>query len=775
MSDTRLRISQLPTTITAFRTGDVIAVDGPSGTAKMPKDSLLAITESNAWKGKNVQALGVTDLSTLTGGLYAIPLGYMSSITDLPDYTFTSSAYMIVALTNATPTYIQSIITIDGIAFRRVVSNGVAQTWKAEVDCVFNVNKYKNDTNAYTLAQALSAVPSISRRLGFIIAFRKAVGDERIYIYTAGSVVDANWNNPANWQEILFVSRIENNVQTMGVTSLATISDVGFYRIPSAYLASITDKPSGAPAMSCALRVEKLNDTAVVQFLTFGDFEKFIRIVNNGVAQAWYVDDVYHGPISSLGYTTFAQCSKEGFYWATSTDLSSITDKPSGLSGTSCCLRVSIANNSYLLQVLETLDGRVYRRRSTISSPYTSDSWVMDVGENSVQSLGITSLATIGSVGFYRIPTAYLPSLTDLPSDSPVMSCALRVEKLNDTAVVQFLTFGNLKKYVRVVVGGVAQTWYSDSISADNVQSMGITSLATISDVGFYQVPLAYMSSITDLPPYSPSVSASLFVEKANASAVIQTLTFTDLQSWSRVVSGGVSQGWYKNISPSVSTRTRFIAMGDSITEGYWAADDGTLQPPTSLNWPYYVGLINNWSVTNAGAGGSGYVHNGTVPPRNKNAVGMVNDVDFSNYDIVSFAWGVNDWHYECNIGDLSTSTLNDGTMVGNMRYCVEKVLTDNPKCKIVVILPFNSSMFGGDFDSNWGLGTSLPTSGTLQNVIDKIKSVCEYYGLQMIDSVNNSVVNRFNIEDYFPDGLHPAEDGYLQIARCYAKQMMFG
>ena len=41
-------INNLPTTITSFRTGDVIAVDGPSGAAKMPKDALLELTAQNA-------------------------------------------------------------------------------------------------------------------------------------------------------------------------------------------------------------------------------------------------------------------------------------------------------------------------------------------------------------------------------------------------------------------------------------------------------------------------------------------------------------------------------------------------------------------------------------------------------------------------------------------------------------------------------------------------------------------------------------------------------
>lgn len=44
------KIKSLSTTITAFRTGDVIPVDGPSGTAKMSKDSLFAETTLAASK-----------------------------------------------------------------------------------------------------------------------------------------------------------------------------------------------------------------------------------------------------------------------------------------------------------------------------------------------------------------------------------------------------------------------------------------------------------------------------------------------------------------------------------------------------------------------------------------------------------------------------------------------------------------------------------------------------------------------------------------------------
>lgn len=218
--------------------------------------------------------------------------------------------------------------------------------------------------------------------------------------------------------------------------------------------------------------------------------------------------------------------------------------------------------------------------------------------------------------------------------------------------------------------------------------------------------------------------------------------------------------------------RTRWFALGDSITQGFYSKD-GKLIGITTYNYTYYVGIINNYEVTNYGVGGSGYVHNATVDDK-LNAKDKVDTIDFSECDLATLAWGVNDWHYNCKIGDISSSTKGDGTMVGNMIYCIEKILTDNPKCKIVVILPQNASAFGGDIESNWGLGTSLETSGTLQNVIDAQISVCEYYGIQYIDQTKSGIVNRFNIKSLLPDGLHPAEDGYINMAKYISKQIQY-
>lgn len=69
------RIKDWATSITAFRTDDVIPVDGPSGTAKMPKDSLLQITANYA-VNKGIAAKAATT-GTITDLNLVVIEGYI--------------------------------------------------------------------------------------------------------------------------------------------------------------------------------------------------------------------------------------------------------------------------------------------------------------------------------------------------------------------------------------------------------------------------------------------------------------------------------------------------------------------------------------------------------------------------------------------------------------------------------------------------------------------------------------------------------------------------
>jgi len=66
------RIKDWATSITAFRTGDVIPVDGPSGTAKMSKDDLLAVTAENALGSIHSLSDTATEADLVSGNFLAI-------------------------------------------------------------------------------------------------------------------------------------------------------------------------------------------------------------------------------------------------------------------------------------------------------------------------------------------------------------------------------------------------------------------------------------------------------------------------------------------------------------------------------------------------------------------------------------------------------------------------------------------------------------------------------------------------------------------------------
>ena len=106
-------VHNLATTITAFRTGDVIPVDGPSGTAKMSKDALLKETAENALAGNIAPAFDPTRTSEnpyLTGDI-VIYQGKLR-IFKQPHYGAWNGAHVAMSgrdLVNAYKIYMESI------------------------------------------------------------------------------------------------------------------------------------------------------------------------------------------------------------------------------------------------------------------------------------------------------------------------------------------------------------------------------------------------------------------------------------------------------------------------------------------------------------------------------------------------------------------------------------------------------------------------------------------------------------------------------------------
>lgn len=223
------------------------------------------------------------------------------------------------------------------------------------------------------------------------------------------------------------------------------------------------------------------------------------------------------------------------------------------------------------------------------------------------------------------------------------------------------------------------------------------------------------------------------------------------------------------NTSPS-NSGAKWYAIGDSITYGLYSTSASAYsQPVIGKRWVDYVAKYNGYELTNLGVSGSGFVSGTTFRT-------IVDRNDFSSVDLVTIMLGVNDWKNEAavnKVGTMDDNISTGGTIVSELRYGIEKIIGDNPYCKIILITPINAKIGSrGTEATNWAYGYtgSITPCGSLKNFNDKLKEVCEYYGIQVVDMTNSSVVNRKSITTVLPDGIHPNLECYkalgLELAR---------
>ena len=220
----------------------------------------------------------------------------------------------------------------------------------------------------------------------------------------------------------------------------------------------------------------------------------------------------------------------------------------------------------------------------------------------------------------------------------------------------------------------------------------------------------------------------------------------------------------------------KWCAMGDSITEGwcsfYNAAGEAKSQLKPALGWASQLAAMKGYALTNKAVGGSGYLCTRTASSPVLNGKQVADATNFAQFDLVTLAFGVNDWKYNCVLGSMNDDVNAGTSMYSNMRYIIEKILTDNPTCKIIVITPINC-MLRGTYETNWGLGYAYSNAGTLENVFNAIVEVCEWYGIEYIDMTHNSIVNKDNISQMLMDKVHPSEECHKLMAQELAKKIV--
>lgn len=225
----------------------------------------------------------------------------------------------------------------------------------------------------------------------------------------------------------------------------------------------------------------------------------------------------------------------------------------------------------------------------------------------------------------------------------------------------------------------------------------------------------------------------------------------------------------------------KWCAMGDSITQGWVSYLNGTT--PTSKvdsanGWAQKVAELNGWALTNKAIGGTGYIN-----LENSDTEGVTSawyiarNTDFTPFNLVTLAYGVNDWKANETLGTINDSIETPVTIYAGIKATIEAIMASNPLCKIIVLTPLNCA--GYDFSygteaTNWGLSKSFSKNGTLETIFDAIVEVCEYYGIEYVDMTHKSVVNRKNLLSCLIDGVHPSAETHQLLAYELAKKLSF-
>ena len=383
-----------------------------------------------------------------------------------------------------------------------------------------------------------------------------------------------------------------------------------------------------------------------------------------------------------------------------------------------------------------------------------ADSSVQEYRGN-IAALGYISFAQCTQNGYYAFSQDDLSVISDkgiitaggiLKVENNAASNQ-RFQTVVDNNGVQYFRYGS-NPFVKISDMSVCQQYRG------NIQTLGYSTIRACNQMGYYNCPTAYVANLTDAPS---DLSSGFIVEVyqyASGGATYQTITDNNGDQWFRYNDRPFvkrnSNGYAKPV---------WYAIGDSITQGFYSymnGDTPSIATTTSC-WAKIAADKAGLSLTNYGVGGSGFVHAATVGDR-LNARDHVGTIDFSGADMVTIAFGINDWKGSDTFGTFDDDITTGGTVYSNMRYVIEKILTDNPECKIFIITPINASKYGNQ-SGNWSL-THLINEKTLEDMYQLEKTVAEYYGIELIDMTHNSVFNRINCPSLMVDGVHPTLKG---------------
>ncbi len=154
-------------------------------------------------------------------------------------------------------------------------------------------------------------------------------------------------------------------------------------------------------------------------------------------------------------------------------------------------------------------------------------------------------------------------------------------------------------------------------------------------------------------------------------------------------------------------------------------------------------------------------------------ALANLKSIDFIQVDAITIAYGTNDYLNNCTI-DNSKSPLDNATTLGALRYAITRIQEYYPHIKIFVLSPpfcYTMSAFNERQtcdELNFG-------NGTLFDYAANYKQIATDYNVEYIDVLNESGMNKNNIENYVIDGVHLNSTGKALVGQLIANYIQQG
>ncbi len=160
------------------------------------------------------------------------------------------------------------------------------------------------------------------------------------------------------------------------------------------------------------------------------------------------------------------------------------------------------------------------------------------------------------------------------------------------------------------------------------------------------------------------------------------------------------------------------------------------------------------------------------LPAYFKGSLEVLKSIDFSKVDIITIAYGTNDFTGEVPLE--GKGKYDKTSFDGAMRYSLDKLIAAFPHIKIAICSQLYRFWWNEDGTIKGDSDTFEYEGRYLKVFLDKTKKIAKEYNLYYLDNYNNSGINAQTRSACFGgrDGSHPVEHGRRLVAANMAREL---